>query len=273
MAEPFSQRGAVAALGARALDTVEYIGGVWTLGVDTVRWTLRGLLGRGGRFSWAALAAQSVRVGVRSVGIIAMVQFFIGVILALQLAPQFQQFGFLSALSNVIGYAVFREMGPLISAVVLSGFAGASIAAEIGTMSVSEEIEALEAHALNPVRFLVVPRVLAAALMMLALCVVADLSAAFGGYLTGRLALPSEAYQDYWSRMGIQLTLFDFGTGLVKAAVFGLLISLIACYEGLKVRGGAEGVGKATTMTVVYSIVSLIGVDCIFTVIFYAWNV
>ena len=265
-----SHRGPISLLGDKFLCGAEYIGGMWLLLVQALRWMTLGLVTRRAKFGWGALATQMVRVGVNSVAIVALVQFFIGVILALQLAPQFADFQMLQWLAYTIGYTVFRELGPLLSAVVLSGFAGASIAAELGTMVVGEEVEALEAHAINPVRFLVVPRVVATTVMLVCLCVVADLSAALGGYVTSLAVLGPDAYQNWWSSMRDQLKYVDFFTGLVKAGVFGLCISLIACYEGLKVRGGAEGVGKATTMTVVYSIVSLIGVDCIFTVVFYA---
>lgn len=268
MTDAAEHRGPVRRLGAVTVGMAEYVGGMWLLLVETGRWVGRGLT-RKSRFDWSAVASQAIRVGVRSLGIVLGVQFFLGVILALQLAPQFEQFGFLQAIPNVISYAVFRELGPLLTAVVLSGFAGASMAAEIGTMVVSEEIEALEAHAIHPVRFLVVPRLLATATMMVCLTILADLSATFGGFVTAKLVLAPEAYQGYWSNVSIQLGVFDFLTGLVKAWMYGLAIALIACFEGLRVRGGAEGVGRATTMTVVYSIVALIGVDVIFTIIFY----
>jgi phospholipid/cholesterol/gamma-HCH transport system permease protein len=163
-------------------------------------------------------------------------------------------------------------LGPIITAVVLSGFAGASIAAELGTMVVAEEIEAMESIALNTIRFLVVPRVLATLGMTVLLSAIADLMIALGGWLTSRLVLGPASYVGYWDRMQEQLKYKDFATGLVQAAVFGLLISIIACYEGLKVQGGAEGVGRATTMTVVYSIVAIVSAACVCTVIFYVFG-
>ncbi|NQU76695.1 MAG: ABC transporter permease [Planctomycetes bacterium] len=264
--------GSIGHIGARALGAIEYVGGMWLLLVGTMRWTVRGLFTRKGRFSWSALASQVVRLGIRSTAVVIVVQFFVGVILALQMAPPLKPFGSMPMIANIIGVAVFRELGPLISAVVLSGFAGASIAAEIGAMAVSEEIEALRAHAISPIRFLVVPRVLGTVVAMLGLCVIADLAGALGGYASSRLVLGGEAYQGYWGRIAEQLGMFDFVTGLIKAGVFGLIISLLACHEGLKVSGGAQGVGRATTMTVVYTIFSLIFVDCIFTIIFYVYQ-
>ena len=265
-------RNAVEAVGAKVLTMVNYTGGMVLLLGAALRWTFRGLFSPKVRFSARSLTDQMVRVGVRSVGIVMLVQLFIGVILALQMAPPLSTFKQESMIANIIGIAGFRMLGPIITAVVLSGFAGASIAAELGTMVVAEEIEALEATALNPVRFLVVPRVLATFLMMILLSVIADVMIALGGYLTSRMVLGSEVYTGYFDRMRDQLRYRDFLTGLIQAGVFGLLVSLIACFEGLKVRGGAEGVGRATTMTVVYSIVAIISAACVFTVIFYVFK-
>ena len=264
--------GRVVRTGARALDLVRYIGGMVLLLDEAMRWSWR-LMNSPHRASGVAhLARQVVRLGVRSVGIVALVQFFVGVILALQMAPPLEPFGYVGMVANIIGVAVFRELGPLISAVVLSGFAGASIAAELGTMVVGEEVEALEAHAISPVRFLVVPRLAGTVLAMICLCVVADLAGCLGGYVSALLVIGPAAHLGYWDRIAEQLTALDFVTGLLKAGVFGLILGLLACHEGLRVRGGAEGVGRATTMTVVYTIVALVVVDCLFTVIFFVCN-
>jgi len=268
-----AQRGAVERLGAKALGGFRYIGGLSLLLASTLRWTLLGLFTRRVRLGRRALAEQLVRVGVRSLGIVVLVQLFIGVILALQMTPPlrdpWRQEGMIP---NIIGEAGFRMLGPILTAVVITGFAGASIAAEIGTMVVAEEIEAMEAIALNPVRFLVVPRFWATFFSMILLSVVADLMIALGGHLTALLVLGPTVYQGYWTRMQQQLSMRDFYTGLIQAGVFGTLISLIACHEGLKVRGGAEGVGRATTMTVVYSIVAIIVSACLFTIVFYVYD-
>ena len=259
-------------LGAAWLSGLRYAGGMTLLMGAILRWTARGLILRTSRFGGAAFVAQVVRVGVESLPIVMLVQAFIGVILALQLTPPLADWGQQAQVSRIIGLGGFRMLAPIITAVVLSGFAGASIAAELGTMVVSEEIEALEAQALNPVRFLVVPRVLATIIAMLLLTVLADLMIGMGGYLTSRLVLGPESYVGYWDRMQDQLRYRDFFTGLIQGGVFGVLISLIACYEGLKVKGGAEGVGKATTMTVVYSIVAVVMAACVFTIIFFVFH-
>ena len=233
---------------------------------------LAALVVPGVRFRWRALAVQIVRTGARSVLVVVGVQAFIGVILVLQLTPPLAEFEQQEQVARIIGMAGFRMLGPIITAVVLSGFAGASIAAELGTMVVSEEIEAMEAMALNVVRFLVVPRVLATTLTLVLLSVIADLMIAAGGWAVSRAVMGPESYAGYWQRMQDQLVLRDFFTGLAQAGVFGLLISGIACYEGLRVTGGAEGVGRATTMTVVYSIVAIIAAACVCTVIFYVFG-
>ena len=260
----------VHSLGARVLGLVSYVGGLTLLLGAVLGSSWQGALGR--RASREAATYQMVRVGVRSVGIVSLVQLFIGVILALQMATPLEPLGQLDKISMIIGVAGFRMLGPIITGVVLSGFAGASIAAEIGTMAVAEEIEALQAHALNPIRFLVVPRVLATFVMMILLTIIANCMIALGGYLTAMWVLGAQVSEHYWEDMQGQLHITDFVSGLIMAGVFGLLISLIACYEGLRVRGGAEGVGRATTMTVVYSIVGIIGAACVFTAIFYVFE-
>jgi phospholipid/cholesterol/gamma-HCH transport system permease protein len=248
---------------------VRFFGGATYLLRDALVWTLKGLFVPRVRFGRHALAAQMVRVGVRSIPIIVLVQVFIGIILALQLAPTLEAYGQLERVADVVAIAIFRELGPLISAIVLSGYAGASIAAELGTMVEAEEIKALRAHALNPIQFLVVPRMWATVVMLVGLCVIADVVGTLGGLLTSWFVLDigPVVYIEY-TRAAIDL--MDLSTGLIKAGVFGLLISLIACYEGLTVAGGAEGVGRATTATVVKSIVALIGTDVLFTSAFYA---
>lgn len=172
-----------------------------------------------------------------------LVQVFIGIILALSLARPLDDFGQLERVADVVALAMFREMGALISGVVLSGFAGASIAAELGAMVEGEEIKALRAHALDPIRFLVVPRVLATTVMMVGLTVLANVVGVCGGLLIGVLVLGISPVT-YIDLTREALTLTDYFTGLLKAGVFGAIIAGLACYEGLHVRGGAEGVGR-----------------------------
>ena len=265
--------GAVERLGGKFLGTFRYAGGLSLLLADAFGSVFRGIISKKHRLRFAATGEQVVRVGIKSVGIVALVQGFIGVILALQLTPVLSDYGQESQIGTIIGIAGFRMLGPIFTAVVLSGFAGASIAAELGTMVVAEEIEALESMALNPTRFLVVPRVLATFIVMLLMTIFADLMIASGGYAISRLVLGAGVYSDYWDLMRRTLSYSDYVTGMIQGGVFGVLIGGIACYEGLKVSGGAEGVGKATTMTVVYSIVAIILAACLCTVVFYVFDI
>ncbi|MBL8964057.1 MAG: ABC transporter permease [Phycisphaeraceae bacterium] len=256
-------------VGGRAISLADHIGSLTLLFIEAAGWLLRGVAGKRNRIGYQAIVSQIVRVGVRSIGIVSVVSGAVGFILAFQLAPPLEEFGRKDLVANIIAVAVLRELGPLIGAIVLTGFAGASIAAEIGTMVVSEEVEALEAHALNPVRFLVVPRVAAAMVSMTALAVISDVVAVLAALVVGVTVLDIP-YSTFVSNMLDQAKLVDFLTGIGKATLFGTLIGVIACGNGLRVSGGAAGVGKATTGTVVQCVVAIIIADLIFTAIFYA---
>ena len=259
----------ITALGSRAIEVLEFLGGLGFLLRDALVASKAALFGkRGRRLGWANLWAQMDRVGVRSVPIVSLVLFCIGAILALQMAPILREYGVVEQVADIISIAVFRELGPLVSAIVLTGFAGASIAAELGSMVVSEEIEALEAQAISPIRFLVFPRVAATTGMMICVAVIGDIMGVVGGLLISK-AFIGIGFTQYIQHTFDAVKLQDFITGLVKAGVFGTLISGIACYLGLSVTGGAQGVGVATTRTVVLTIVALIFVDLLFTSVFY----
>ncbi len=260
---------AVTETGRRLIALLDHIGDAIFLFLDAIRWICRACTRRRIRLGRSAIVNQIIRVGVRSIFIVSLVSAAVGLILALQLAPPLDEFGRKDLVANIIGVAVFRELGPLIGAIVLTGFAGASITAEIGTMVVAEEIEALEAHALNPVRFLVVPRLFASILSMTALAVIADV-VAVGAAIAISVTVLDIPYATFMDNMLEQVKLVDFLTGVTKGAVFGLLIGTIACINGLRVVGGAAGVGIATTRTVVQSVVSIIIADLVFTAIFYA---
>lgn len=256
-------------VGGSALGVTTFVGSVGLL-VRDVLVLLPGVVTqeRGKRMAWSNLAYQLYRVGVRSIGVVGLVTFCIGAILSLQIGPILQSYGAVSQLPRVIGIAMFRELGPLIGAIVLTGFAGASIAAELGTMAVAEELKALKSHAISPTRFLVVPRVVAATVMTVCLAVFSDAMGVVGGAFTAKLSLgiPVGTYVDSTFQA---VAVVDFTTGLIKAAVFGVIIGALSCHLGMSVRGGALGVGSATTRTVVNSIVGLVCVDLLFTFIFY----
>ncbi len=248
---------------------LEGVGSVGILLSETVVLARYSLLHKQGRrMGWGNLWVQMDRVGVKSIPIVALVLGCIGAILSLQTAPILRDFGQTERVADLIAIAVTRELGPLVAAVVLTGFAGAAIAAELGTMVVGEEIEALESHAIDPIRFLVVPRVIATTVMTVCITVVADVSGIVGGALVGQFVLGID-FATYFGRTFDMIKNLDFLTGLIKAAVFGAMIAGIACHLGLSVRGGALGVGSATTRTVVNTIVALIAVDLLFTTAFY----
>jgi len=254
------------------VESVRFFGGAVYLLRDALSWAVRGIYQKDARVGRHHYSTQMVRVGIKSIPIVVLVQTFIGIILALQMAPVLTSYGQLERVADIVAIAMFRELGALLTGVVFSGFAGAAIAAELGTMVEGEEIKALRATALNPVRFLVVPRLVATVIMLAMLTVIADAVGVLGGLLTSSFVLnvPVDTYLSY-----TKASVFpsDFISGIVKAAVFGLMILIIACYEGLNARGGAEGVGRATTNTVVKSIVALISADVVFTAIFYNFGI
>ena len=256
-------------IGAPVVEVLTHVGDMVGLLLDTLGVVLKAVGKERVRLGWSAAVSQIIRVGLRSIGIVSLVSGCIGFILAFQLSPPLDEFGQKELVANIVSVAVLRELGPLIAAIVLTGFAGASIAAEIGTMVVSEEVEALEAHALNPVRFLVVPRVIAGILSMTALSVISGVVAILASLFISVTALDIP-YATYVENTLQQAKMVDFWTGVGKSTVFGLLIGIIACNNGLKVTGGAAGVGRATTGTVVQCVVSIVIADLVFTAIFFA---
>ncbi|MEM9415154.1 MAG: ABC transporter permease [Planctomycetota bacterium] len=256
-------------LGDAAIGTVSFIGALGILiGLTFAASPRLVFRKRGRRLAWRNLWFQAHRVGVKSTGVVALVTFSIGVILALQIVPILETYGVPDQIATIISIAFFRELGPLVGAIVLTGFAGASIAAEIGTMAVNEELKAMRSHAISPVRFLVVPRVLASMVMTVCLAVLSSVMGILGGMLA-TLAITDLRRAEYLRLTVEAIDGFDVVTGLVKAGVFGILIGAMACQLGLAVRGGASGVGSATTRTVVLSIVALTVVDLAFTAVFF----
>jgi phospholipid/cholesterol/gamma-HCH transport system permease protein len=251
------------------INLISHVGDVLLLLFETIRRMVGCITTPGMSLGTGQIVTQIVRVGVKSVFIVSLVSGAVGIILAMQLAQPLDDFGQRHEVSRIVGEAVLRELGPLIGAIVLTGFAGAAIAAELGTMKVSEEIEALEAHAINPIRFLVVPRVVATVVSMTVLGVLSNAVAIAGGFgiSVTLLDIPGRVYI---SNLLAQVSVMDFLTGIFKATVFGTLIGLIACRNGLNVEGGAEGVGNATTKTVVECIVAIVIADLLFTAVFYA---
>jgi phospholipid/cholesterol/gamma-HCH transport system permease protein len=258
----------ISRFGARTLALLAYMGGLSGLFIDALWWMTIGPWKGKGAIRMHESFAQARRLGVDSLGINSLVIFFVGMILTFQSAYVLETFGIVEYVADSMSIAMFREMGPLITAMVMTGFAGAAIAAEIGTMVVSEEVVALESSALNPVRFLVVPRLLAAMFVLPVLYLIASYLGVFGGF-TVALVFLDIAPLRYYVRAVDSLVARDVVAGFLKAESFGILITLIACHEGLRVTGGAEGVGRATTNAVVRSIVAIIVCDLVFTALFY----
>ncbi len=220
------------------------------------------------RTRWAHLVEQCIYIGSQALPIVGLVSLLVGLTLAFQSAYQLQQFGAAIYVADLIGVSVVREMGPLITAILVAGRSGSSIAAEIGTMQVSEEIDALKVMGLDPLRFLAVPRLLAIVLMVPLLTALADLLGILGGFVVGIFYLDI-AWSAFATQLLKALNAFDLMSGLFKAAAFAYGIGLIGLHFGFSVRGGAGEVGRTTTASVVASLFYIILADSVFSVLFY----
>jgi phospholipid/cholesterol/gamma-HCH transport system permease protein len=216
----------------------------------------------------SATFAEMVTVGVMAIPTVGLACFFMGIVLAMQGAYQLQQIGAVDYVADLVGVSMFREIGPLITAVVVIGRSGSAITASIGTMKVSEEVEALEVMAIDPVRYLVVPRVLAMIIMVPCITLLGTCLGLVGGWMISVFSLNIDPYL-YITRIINAVVLKDLTSGLLKALIFGGLIASISCFYGMKVEGGAEGVGKNTTMSVVTSLTAMLAADCLLTALFY----
>jgi phospholipid/cholesterol/gamma-HCH transport system permease protein len=220
---------------------------------------------------WKDALYVAEEAGVNALPIVALIGFLMGVILAFQSAVALKQFGAEVFVANLLALSLLRELGPLMTAILLAGRSGAAFAAEIGTMKVNQEVDALTTMGLDPVRFLVVTRVLAATAMTVPLVVFADLIGLIGGavvMLTFEIPLAT-----YYNQAVSFASLGDFIGGLVKAVVFGVLIAGIGCLRGLQTETGASAVGISATSAVVSGIVLIVAADGIFAVLFYYLNV
>lgn len=224
---------------------------------------------RGKGFNWTGTTVQMVRIGYESLPIVTLIAFFVGLILAMQSAYQLEPFGASIYVANLVAVSLIRELSPLLTAIVITGRSGSAITAEIGTMKVSEEIDALHTMGLNPVQYLVVPRTLALLIMLPCLTIIADFVGIFGGYVISMLTLSVTSVR-YIDQTISALVFRDLFSGLMKSFFFALIIVVNGCYQGFIVRGGAEGVGKSTTRSVVVSIFLIIVADVIFTALFYS---
>ena len=240
---------------------------VLALFVDTIYWLFVGPFKKKAA-KRESIFEQMLFMGVKSIVIVSFVGLFTGVVIAMQTAPQLESFGAVVYVASLVAISITRELAPVLTGLIIAGRVGAAITAELGTMKVTEQVEALETMALNPVRYLVVPRFLALIIMLPCLTILADAVGIFGGYLIGvfNLNISSALYMDTTFRF---LTTKDVVTGVIKSFVFGGIIALIGCYFGLNTRGGAEGVGKATTTSIVTSFILVILANCVLTAVFF----
>lgn len=240
---------------------------VCVLMVDTLNWVLwQPLRGRGIR--WRSITEHFVEFAVRSLPIVGMICFLIGAIMAMQSAYTLQKWGATRFIANLVGVSALRELAPLMTAILITGRCGAAITAEIGTMKVAEEIDALEVMGLNPTKFLVVPKFVAMLLAVPCVTVLAMLIMILGGYTTAVYLIHVDP-NTYFDQSIAALEGRDLMTGLVKSVFFALVICWVGVYRGFQVEGGAEGVGRRTTASVVTSIFIIIIVDLVWTALFY----
>jgi phospholipid/cholesterol/gamma-HCH transport system permease protein len=245
----------------RAERALLYIGGISDLAVQTVREMIRGPL------ETDLLIVQFEQIGVRSLSIVGITSLFIGMVLALQTAYSLEQFGVKLFIGKVVSLSLVRELAPVLMSLMVGGRVGAGMTAEIGTMKVTEQIDALRALATSPIRKLVVPKVMATTLMFPVLTVVSNFVGIFGGLVIAVANLHLTA--NFYVRSVITTVKYnDLASGIGKTFFFGFAVGLIACFNGLRTTGGADGVGRSTTVTVVMGAITILIMDFFLTKLF-----
>lgn len=259
--------GALSRLGRWGLDSLAFAGRLWGLAAPSFDRVVLGPF-RGERMRLGATLAQVLRAGNRSLPLVALLTLLVGMILALQSAYQLRSFGALDLVADLVGVSVTRELAPLLTAIIVAGRVGSAIAAELGTMQVSQEVDALTVMGIDPIAFLVAPRLVGLVLAVPCLTAFADVAGILGGFLMAVtvLGLGAEAYlADSLAALQLQ----DLWGGLLKAVAFGGIIALVGCERGLATRGGAEAVGQSTTAAVVRSITLIVAADLFVTALLY----
>lgn len=257
------KKGLFEALGAGALDWLAAAGSLTQLLGEVLA---RGVLDplRGKLPAMGLTAREAVRIGVDAFPVVALIGLLLGLILGFQAAHQLRQFGANIFVANLVGLGMVREFGPLMTAIILAGRSGSSITAELGTMVVREEVDALRTMGIDPVRYLVVPKIYAITVTGPALAIFSMAIGVVGGFFIA-ITFLDLAPGAYWSQIQSALGLNDFGHGVAKSLVFSWIVVLVATYYGLHISGGAVGVGRSTTSSVVTSIFLIIFADSIFT--------
>lgn len=256
-----------AQIGGSVADGLAYVGALASLGGRAAYFTFVTPF-QGKPLHLQRTVSQAMQVGVRALPILSLITFFIGLILALQSAYELQRFVALHYVAGAVAISMTRELGPLITAIVVIGRSGSAFAAELGTMKVTEEIDALETMAIDPTRFLVTPKFLAMLVMLPCLTICANTMGILGGALFG-VARADFMLGGYIRASVNALLLRDVVSGLIKSAMFGIAITAVGCHEGLSTGAGAEQVGRSTTRAVVISIFLVILVDLVFTALFF----
>jgi len=253
----------VAALGRAVLDMVRKSGALALFALAGVSHLVRP------PFYWRVFFGSVIETGFYSLPVVALTALFSGGVIALQSYSGFAQYHFQSAIANIVVLSVTRELGPVLAGLMVAGRVGAAMSAEIGTMRVTDQIDALRTLSTNPMKYLVTPRLLAGAVALPFLVLVADILGVLGGFIvaTSKLGFTPEAYI---SATFASVKAADVLVGLAKAAVFGFVIALMGCYHGYTSRGGAEGVGAATTAAVVAASILLLAFDYLLTDLFFA---
>lgn len=250
----------VRAMGEIVTERIVYFGDFAVFCWQTLRWLCWKLPRR-------ELITQSFyTIGVLSLPVVMLTGMFIGMVMAVQCYTQFKMLNLESMLGGVISLSLVRELGPVLAATMLAGRVGSSIAAELGTMRVTEQIDALSSMGSNPLHHLVVPRFLACLVLIPALTVIADFTGVFGGAFYCIKILDIEQHY-YWENAQKLVGLFDIIAGMLKSIFFGGIIALISCHQGFRCKGGAEGVGKAATQSFVFSFVAILFLDLLLGIV------
>ena len=257
-------------VGVRTLNGLAYVGQLARLAGQSAYFTFVAPF-RGQRLRPQRAFHQAMAVGVEAIPIVSLITFFVGLIMALQSAYELRKFGAIQFVAGAVAISILRELGPLLTAIVVIGRSGSAFAAEIGTKKVTEEVDALRTMAFNPIAFLVAPKFLAMLIMMPCLTVWADAMGVLGGSVFG-VAGANFTFKSYLTATRDAIVLHDLFTGLLKSVLFGLVITAVGCREGFATGAGAEEVGRSTTAAVVTSIALVILVDLVFTTLFYLTN-
>jgi phospholipid/cholesterol/gamma-HCH transport system permease protein len=253
-AGPSPHPGLISSLGDLAFGAVLVVGDLALFSVRTFRWSFRRRPARG------TLLPALYLVGVRSVPVVAITGMFIGMVMAVQTYNQFYRMGLATRLGSVINITLVRELGPVLAATMLAGRVGSAMAAELGTMRVTEQVDALSTLGAHPLHYLVVPRLIACAVLVPLLTIMADFMGIMGGAFICTYIFGVESHH-YWLHSEQYVSMWDVGMGLVKAFFFGTAIALISCHRGLNSQPGAEGVGRAATEAFVSSFVVILVMD------------